>query len=199
MYATRRIYWKLLRQVGEQKVFRIKTSGFKSRWTTPWRWQNATTFRICTTIAFASSSVYLPPLEKEDSLGWKVGIIVVLPNHNHNFALIFGEGNNIYTLTKFCPVVLHLHTIWHTKNLKCKYLTKHHGYKYFRDWIPRQNGQSKPQFTRKHQNIDQNIEHTPWLCTHYWRPHMHHKTSPDCYALKELSIFSPLCEHLQLL
>lgn len=38
------------------------TSGFRSRCTTPWRWQKATTFRICTTIALASSSLYLPPL-----------------------------------------------------------------------------------------------------------------------------------------
>lgn len=38
------------------------TSGFKSRCTTPWRWQYATTLSTWMTIALASSSLYLPPL-----------------------------------------------------------------------------------------------------------------------------------------
>jgi len=39
------------------------TSGLRSRWTTPWMWQKATTFNICTRTAFASSSEYFPPLK----------------------------------------------------------------------------------------------------------------------------------------
>lgn len=39
------------------------TSGLRSRCTTPWRWQNATTFNICTNTVLASSSEYFPPLQ----------------------------------------------------------------------------------------------------------------------------------------
>lgn len=42
---------------------RCLTSGFKSRWTTPCRWKNATTLRICTRIVLDSCSGYLPPLQ----------------------------------------------------------------------------------------------------------------------------------------
>jgi len=41
------------------------TSGLRSLCTTPWRWQNATTFSICTMTALASSSEYFPPLKKQ--------------------------------------------------------------------------------------------------------------------------------------
>lgn len=43
------------------------TSGLRSRCTTPCRWQNATTFSICTITAFASSSEYFPPLKRDQS------------------------------------------------------------------------------------------------------------------------------------
>ena len=50
-------------------LYLILTSGLRSRCTTPWRWQNATTFNICIMTAFASSSVYFPPLH-EKSITW---------------------------------------------------------------------------------------------------------------------------------
>lgn len=47
------------------------TSGFRSRWTTPWKWQKDITLRICTTTAFASSSEYFPPLQQAHEYSWK--------------------------------------------------------------------------------------------------------------------------------
>lgn len=41
------------------------TSGFRSRWTTPWRWQNEATLRIWRITTFASSSEYFPPLQRK--------------------------------------------------------------------------------------------------------------------------------------
>ena len=42
------------------------TSGFRSRWTTPWRWQKAATLKIWTMTTLASSSEYFPPLQKHE-------------------------------------------------------------------------------------------------------------------------------------
>jgi hypothetical protein len=50
---------------GAATPWRSHTSSFRSRWTTPWRWQKATTFNICSTIIFTSPSLYLPPLQKQ--------------------------------------------------------------------------------------------------------------------------------------
>lgn len=45
------------------------TSGFRSRCTTPWRWQKETTLRIWTMTALASSSEYFPPLKDANPVG----------------------------------------------------------------------------------------------------------------------------------
>jgi hypothetical protein len=47
------------------KVQARHTSGLRSRCTTPWRWQNETMLKICSTTILASSSEYLPPLLKQ--------------------------------------------------------------------------------------------------------------------------------------
>lgn len=59
------ITWKIPISIAKEMKAIRRTSGFRSRWTTPWRWQYATTLNICTITTFASSSEYFPPLEQQ--------------------------------------------------------------------------------------------------------------------------------------
>lgn len=86
------------------------TSGFRSRCTTPWRWQNATKFRICTMTAFASSSEYFPPLEKEQKYYHSLTKYTMFRRTANS------DPTRSNTLTVFYPKAPLLRTTWDTQN-----------------------------------------------------------------------------------
>lgn len=67
MWQTKGQKKRIVDGVPSRMYIYIDTSGFRSRWTTPWRWKYATTLRICIMTNLASSSEYFPPLKPKEN------------------------------------------------------------------------------------------------------------------------------------
>lgn len=159
------------------------TSGLRSRCTTPCRWQNATTFSICIMTAFASSSVYFPPLQKEP--------------HNSHPQIITNFPFQSFTFTQMPHIQKNEHLINnYLDNILSKSSPPSHNLSH--------REQQKtvttltPQTERK-QKMKNNtsIKPTPLLCRHCHYPHTHHETESDSYVQSKPSKSSPPSSHPQ--